>query len=105
MAWSRDLVTRPGHVIPTVCQWSCDPNINLDLSFAFNQTSDIFHLKILYASLSASDLLHTDSDITSYTPALALSREEVLRVLQSQGQVACLMAGSQKKATYRSASF
>ena len=99
MAWSQDLVTRPGHVIPTVCQWSRDPDIDLDLSFAFNQTSDIFYFKILHASLSAFNLPRTDSDITSHTPTLDLSRKEVLRVLRSQGQAACLMAGLQEKTT------
>ena len=34
----NDLVTRPGRMIPTMCQWLCDPNINLDLFFAFYQT-------------------------------------------------------------------
>ena len=96
---------RPGHVIPTVCQWSRDPDIDLDSSFASNRTSDIFHPKILHASLSASDLPRTDLDITSHTPALALSGGEVLRVLRSRGQAACLMAGSREKTTYRSAPF
>ena len=36
-------------------QWSRNPDIKL--SFAFNQTSNIFNLKILYASLSAPKLL------------------------------------------------
>ena len=94
------LVTRPGHVIPTVCQWSRDPDIDLDSSFASNQTSDIFHPKILHASLSASDLSRTDLDITSYTLALALFGEEVLHVLRSRGQAACLMTGSREKTTY-----
>ena len=47
----------------------------------------------------------TNSDTTSYTSVLALSRAEVLRVLWSQGQAACLMAGLQEKTTYRSAPF
>ena len=71
---------RPGHVIPIVCQWSRDPDIDFDSSFAFNRTSNIFHL-ILHVSLSASDLPCTDSDITSYTLALALSGAEVLHIL------------------------
>ena len=36
---------------------------------------------------------------------LALSVKEVLCVLQSWGQAACLMAGLQEKTTYRSALF
>ena len=96
--WSRE-----GHVIPTWCQWSRDPDIGS--SFASNRTSNIFHPKILYALLSASDLPYTDSDITSHTSALALSGEKVLRVLQSRGQAACLMAGLREKTTYRSAPF
>ena len=95
--------SRKGHVIPTRYQWSCDPDI--ESSFASNQTSKIFYSKILYASLSASDLPRTNSDITSYTSVLALSGEEILRVLWSQGQAACLMAGSREKTTYRSAPF
>ena len=47
----------------------------------------------------------TDSDTTSHTSVLALSGQEVLRILQSRGQAACLMAGLQKKTTYRSALF
>ena len=47
----------------------------------------------------------TDLDTTSYTSALAFSGAEVLHVLQSQGQIAWLMAGLQKKTTYRSAPF
>ena len=81
MAWSQDLVTKPRHVVPTMCQWSRDPNIDLDSSFASNQTSNIFHPKILHALLSASNLPRTDLDITSHTPALALSGEKVLCVL------------------------
>ena len=50
-------------------------------------------------------LSYTNSDTTFYTSALALSGAEVLRVLWNQGQVACLMAGSQEKTTYRSAPF
>ena len=48
-------------------------------------------------------LSRTDSDITSHTSTLALSGGEVLRVLRSRGQAACLMAGSREKTTYRSA--
>ena len=92
-------------MIPTVCQWSRDPNINLDLSFASHQTLDIFYPKILHTSLSTSNLTCTNSDIISHTSALALSGEEVLCVLQSQGQAACLIAGLQEKTTYRSAPF
>ena len=90
-------------MIPTVCQWSRDPDI--ESFFASNRTSIIFHPKILHALLPASDLPRTDLDITSHTPALALSGEEVLRVLRTQGQAACLMAGLREKTTYRSAPF
>ena len=41
---------RVGHMIPTWCQWLRDPNIELDSSFAFNQTSNIFNPKILHTS-------------------------------------------------------
>ena len=110
-------------MIPTLCQWSRDPDI--ESSFASNRTSNIFHPKILHASFSASDLprhraphrchphlprtdsdttySRTDSDTTSHTSALALSGAKVLRVLRSQGQAACLMAGLREKTTYRSA--
>ena len=104
--------SRESHVISTLCQWSRDSNI--ESSFASNQTSNIFTPKILHASFSASDLpCHwaphcrlgqlpcTDSDTTSHTSALALSRAEVLRVFQSR----CLIAGSREKTTYRSAPF
>ena len=49
-----------------------------------------------HLSCTNSDITYsrTNLDITSYTSTLALSKEEVLRVLQSQGQAACLMAGS-----------
>ena len=47
----------------------------------------------------------TDLDITSHTSALAFSGAEVLCVLRSQGQVACLIAGLREKITYRSAPF
>ena len=47
----------------------------------------------------------TNSDTTSYTSALALSRKKVLYVLQSQSQAACLIANLQKKTTYRSVPF
>ena len=47
----------------------------------------------------------TDSDTTSHTSALALSGAEVLRVLRSRGQAACLMAGLREKTIYRSAPF
>ena len=99
------LVTRPGHVIPTMCQWSCDYNIDLDLSFTSNRTSDIFYLKILHALLSASDLPCIDLDITSQISTLAFFWEEVLHVLRNQGQAACLIAGLQKKTSYRLAPF
>ena len=100
----NSLVTRPSHVIPTVCQWSRDLNINLNSSFTSNQTSNIFHL-ILHTSLSASNLPCINSDITSHTLAPALFEAKVLHVLQSRGQTACLMAGLWEKTTYRSAPF
>ena len=98
-------------MIPTVYQWSRDPDI--ESSFASNQTSNIFHFKILHASffsfrpplppLRATRCRYprTDLDTTSYISALALSGAEVLCVFQSR----CLIAGSQKKTTYRSAPF
>ena len=83
--------------------WLCDSNINLNSSFAFNQTSNIFYLKILHALFSASKLfyhqalyychtyllcidsntiyLRTNLNTTSYTLALTLSRKKVLHVL------------------------
>ena len=107
MPWSRD-----GHVIGFYVQWSHDPDI--ESSFISNQTSKIFNPKILHASFSAFDLPRhqaphcclsqvprTDSDITSYTSALALSEAEVLRIFQNR----CLIAGSRVKTTYRSAPF
>ena len=77
------------------------------------------HPKILHAALSTPTALATamkashcrysctdldtiyyctNSDITSYTSALALSGAEVLCVFQSR----CLVAGSQGKTIYRS---
>ena len=50
-------------------------------------------------------LSYINLDITFYTLTLALSRAEVLCVLQSQGQAAYLIAGLQEKTTYRSAPF
>ena len=94
VTWSQLCVN--GHVIPISISTS---------SFASNQTSNIFHPKILHALFSAFNLPRTDSDITSYTSALALSGEEVLRILRSRGQAAYLMAGSREKTTYRSAPF
>ena len=60
-------------------------NINLDSSFASNQTFNIFNLKIFYALFLTSNLLYINLNITSYISALALSRKEVLRVLRNQG--------------------
>ena len=48
---------------------------------------------------------YTDLDITFYISTLALFGEEVLRVLRSRDQAACLMAGLQEKTIYRSAPF
>ena len=82
MPWSRD-----GHVIRLCVQWSrdfdIDFDIKLDLFFTSNRTSNIFHPKILHASFSAFNLFCTDSDITSYTSALAASGKKVLCVLRS----------------------
>ena len=104
--------SREGHVIPTLCQWSRDPDI--ESSFASNQTSNLFNPKILHASFSTSDLPrhraphrclgqfpHTDSNTTFHISALAFFGAEVLRVFQSH----CLIAGSREKTTYRSAPF
>ena len=66
-----------------MCQWSRNRNIDLDLSFAFNQTSNIFYFKILYASFSVSGFSYINLDIPSHTSALAFSRVEVLQILQS----------------------
>ena len=90
-------------MISTLCQWLC--NLNIESSFAFNQTSNIFHPKILYALSSVSDLSHTNLDTTFYTSDLGFSEAEVLCVLRSQGQASCLMAGLQEKTTYKSAPF
>ena len=92
-------------MIPTICQWSCDSNIDLNSSFAFNQTSDIFHPKILYALLSASNLPYINSDIISFTPVLALFKEKVLCILWSQGQVTCLIPSLEEKTIYKSTLF
>ena len=46
-------------------------NINLNLSFALNQSSNIFYLKILNASFSTSDLPYINFDITFYISTLA----------------------------------
>ena len=86
MPWSRG-----SYVIGLYVQWSHDPDI--ELSFASNQTSNIFNPKILHASFSASDfsrhrashrclgqLPRTDLNKTSYTSALALSGAEVLYI-------------------------
>ena len=48
---------------------------------------------------------YTNLKTTSYILALALFGKGVLCILQSQGQEACLMAGSQEKTTYRLALF
>ena len=85
-----------GQVIPTLSQWSYNPDI--ELSFAFNRTFNIFYPKILHALSSVSNLSSIDSNITSHTSALALFKTEVLYVLRSQ-------AGFQEKTTYRSALF
>ena len=83
--------------------WSNNSNINLDLSFAFNQTSNIFHPKILHASFLAfvffcqqalyccysylpctnldTTYSYTNLDTTSYILASALFEKKILYVL------------------------
>ena len=58
-----------------------DLNIDFDLSFVSNQTSNIFYLKILYALFLAFDLLYTNSNITFYKLVLAFSRKKILYIL------------------------
>ena len=56
----NSLVTRLGQVILTLCQWlrnlNIDPNINLNSSFSFNQTSNQTIISTLL--FSSSSLLH-----------------------------------------------
>ena len=63
---------------------SRDPNINLNINFdsffAFNQTSNIFHSKILYTLFSTFDFLYTDLNITFYISILAFSKKKILYV-------------------------
>ena len=59
----------------------------------------------LFCTDSDTTYFCTDLDTTSHTSVLALFRKEVLRVLQTRGQAACLMAGLREKTTYRSAPF
>ena len=97
----------------------------LILSFTSNQILNIFYSKILYALFSAFDLFcyyykHLiiviliyfynnlniiyfciDLNTTSYILALALFRAKILYIFQSH----CLIAGLQKKTTYRSVLF
>ena len=68
-----------GYVIPLQCQWSC--NSNIKSSFVSNQTSNIFHPKILHILFSAFNFPCTNLNITFHTSALAFSREEILHVL------------------------
>ena len=88
--------SRAGHVIPI----SSHPSL---------PTEPLRAPRRCHPHLSRTDsdttYSRTDSDITSHTSALALSGAEVLRVLRSRGQAACLMAGSREKTTYRSAPF
>ena len=58
-----------------------DPNIDLDLSFAFNQTFNIFHSKILHVLDLVFNLLYINLIIIFYISALAFFKKEVLRVL------------------------
>ena len=48
---------------------------------------------------------YTNLNTTFHILALAFSRKKVLYILQSQGKAAYLMAGLQKKTTYRSMPF
>ena len=73
-----------------------DSNIDLDSSFTFNQTSNIFHPKNPYTLLLAFNLLYTNLNTTSYILALAHSRAKILCILEIQSQAACLMAGLQE---------
>ena len=82
-----------------------DSNIDLDLSFAFNQTFNIFYPKILYASFLAFNLPYTNLNITFYILTLAFFGKKALYVLGSQGQAACLIANLQKKTIDRLAPF
>ena len=68
-----------GHVIPTLCQWSRDPNI--ESFFASKQISNIFHSKILYTLFLVSNLPCTNLDTTFHISTLVFSRAKVLRVL------------------------
>ena len=60
-----------------------------------------------HLSRTDSDITYSRTDLvtTPHISTLALSGKKVLCVLQSQGQAACWMAGSQEKTTYRSAPF
>ena len=82
MLWSRD-----GHVIPI----SIHPLLLTELLQALCRCHP--------------HLFRTDSDTTSHTSALALFGAEVLCVLRSQGQAACLIAGLRENTIYRSAPF
>ena len=89
--------------------YSLDLDIDLDIDlnscFASNQISNIFYLKILYASFLASHFPYINLDIIFYISVLAFFRKEVLPIIQSQGQATCLIAGLQEKITYRSTLF
>ena len=61
--------------------WPRDPDIDLDSFFAFNQTFNIFYLKILYTLFSIFDFLYTDLNIIFYISTLAFFKEVVLYVL------------------------
>ena len=83
MPWSRD-----GHVIPI----SSHPSFPTEPLQAPRRRHP--HL-----SRTDSDTTYsrTDSDTTSHTSVLALSGKEVLRVLRSRGQAACLMPAREKR--------
>ena len=91
--------------------WSRDLTLCLAVTwFQSISTHPLLITKLLTEPLQASCYCYphffcTDSDTISHTSALALSKAEVLCVLQSQSQAACLMAGLQEKTTYRSTPF
>ena len=62
------------------------------------------HLHFSYTDLDIT-YSYIKLDITSHISTLAFFREDVLCVLQSQGQAAYLIAGLREKTIYRSAPF
>ena len=70
---------------PDSVSLSPNPNIyfnnNFDSSFGFNQTSYIFHPKILYALFSIFNLPYINSDLISYISTLNFFAKKVLPLL------------------------